>query len=304
MSNLIEEISRRRTFAIISHPDAGKTTLTEKFLLYGGAIAQAGVVKGKKALVGSLAFMTSQLEVPSEVMHQCDGFSEEGKTPILVASDAEVIGLIAVADVVREDSVFAISKLKAMGIHTVMLTGDVNSVGEKIAADIGIDTVVTELLPHQKVEHFEKILEQNANGKVCYVGDGINDAPVLARADIGIAMGALGSDAAIEAADVVIMNDEIGKITTAIKVAQKTLAIVKQNIVFAIGVKLIVLALVAVGFATDEMKNVYKKSICFNVIAGIVMCVLGIALSGFLARLFVGYDSALCEMTQWGFIIY
>ena len=131
-----------------------------------------------------------------------------------------------------------------------MLTGDIKSVGEKIAADIGIDTVVTELLPHQKVEHFEKILEKNTNGKVCYVGDGINDAPVLARADIGIAMGALGSDAAIEAADVVIMNDEIGKITTAIKVAQKTLAIVKQNIVFAIGVKLIVLALVAVGFAT------------------------------------------------------
>lgn len=168
-----------------------------------------------------------------------------------IAQNGVYLGNIVVADVIKDDAKQLVAKLKSMGItNTVMLTGDVKAVGEKIAADIDIDTVVTELLPHQKVEHFEKILEKNTNGKVCYVGDGINDAPVLARADIGIAMGALGSDAAIEAADVVIMNDEIGKITTAIKVAQKTLAIVKQNIVFAIGVKLIVLALVAVGFAT------------------------------------------------------
>lgn len=168
-----------------------------------------------------------------------------------IAQNGAYLGNIVVADVIKDDAKQLIAKLKSMGItNTVMLTGDVKAVGEKIAVDIGIDTVVTELLPHEKVEHFEKILEYSTNGKVCYVGDGINDAPVLARADIGIAMGALGSDAAIEAADVVIMNDEIGKITTAIKVAQKTLAIVKQNIVFAIGVKLIVLALVAVGFAT------------------------------------------------------
>jgi len=119
------------------------------------------------------------------------------------------------------------------------------------AKSLGIDTVVADLLPHEKVQQLEKILDaKGKNSKVCYVGDGINDAPVLARADVGIAMGALGSDAAIEAADVVIMNDEIGKIATAVNISKKTLCIVKQNIVFAIGVKLFVLLLVALGHAS------------------------------------------------------
>ena len=201
-------------------------------------------IDGKETVVGNAKLMV-QYNIAD-----CAADAVVGSV-VHIAQQGVYLGNIVVDDVIKEDAKQLIEKLKNMGItKTVMLTGDIKPTGEKIAADLGIDVVVTDLLPHQKVEQFEKILAENTDGKVCYVGDGINDAPVLARADIGIAMGALGSDAAIEAADVVIMNDEISKITTAIKVAQKTLNIVKQNIVFAIGVKLLVLMLVAVGFAT------------------------------------------------------
>ncbi|MBR5251743.1 MAG: cadmium-translocating P-type ATPase [Oscillospiraceae bacterium] len=200
-------------------------------------------IDGKTTLVGSEKLMES---------HGVTGFvpvQTEG-TAVYVAQEGSFVGSIVIADTVKKDSADTVKKLKALGIkNTVMLTGDKKAVGEKIAAQVGIDTVYTQLLPQQKVEKAEEIIAQ-ATGKVCYVGDGINDAPVLARADIGIAMGALGSDAAIEAADIVIMNDEIGKIATAVKVSRRTIAIVKQNIVFAIGVKLLVLLLVAVGHAT------------------------------------------------------
>ena len=199
---------------------------------------------GRETLVGNEKLM-QQHNISGVAQHTAVG------SVVHIAQSGVYLGNIVVDDIIKEDAKQLVEKLKSMGItNTVMLTGDIKPVGEKIAADLGIDTVFTDLLPHEKVQQFEKILEANSGGKVCYVGDGINDAPVLARADIGIAMGALGSDAAIEAADVVIMNDEIGKITTAIKVAQKTLGIVKQNIVFAIGVKLVVLGLVAVGLAS------------------------------------------------------
>lgn len=198
---------------------------------------------GAETLVGNEKLM-QQHSIAGMPQHSGTG------SVVHIAQGGVYLGNIVVDDVIKDDAQQLVATLKAMGMKTVMLTGDIKPVGEKIAADLGIDTVVADLLPHEKVQHFEEILAQNKEGKVCYAGDGINDAPVLARADIGIAMGALGSDAAIEAADVVIMNDEIGKIVTAIKVAQKTLAIVKQNIVFAIGVKLLVLLLVAVGFAT------------------------------------------------------
>jgi len=202
------------------------------------------IMDGKETMVGNAKLM-QQYGINGLPQNTAFG------SVVHIAQDGIYHGNIVVDDVVKEDAKQLIASLKAMGItKTVMLTGDIKPIGEKIAADLGIDEVVTDLLPHEKVQQFEKILAQNTNGRVCYVGDGINDAPVLARADIGIAMGALGSDAAIEAADVVIMNDEIGKIITAVKVAQKTLAIVKQNIVFAIGVKLVVLALVAVGLAS------------------------------------------------------
>jgi Cd2+/Zn2+-exporting ATPase len=132
-----------------------------------------------------------------------------------------------------------------------MLTGDSKIVGQKTAKDLGIDAVYSELLPAGKVEKLEELLSQKSSrGKLAFVGDGINDAPVLARADIGIAMGGLGSDAAIEAADIVIMTDEPSKIVTAMKISKKTLKLVKQNIVFALGIKIIVLLLGAIGFAS------------------------------------------------------
>ena len=168
------------------------------------------------------------------------------------AIDGKYAGYIIISDEIKEDSAKAIMELKKLGIkNTVMLTGDIKRVGEKVASAIGLDEVYTELLPDQKVEKLEAIEKNKASrGKTIFVGDGINDAPVLARADIGIAMGGLGSDAAIEAADVVIMTDEPSKIASAIKVARKTRGIVWQNIIFAFAVKVVVLILGAGGLAT------------------------------------------------------
>ena len=171
-------------------------------------------------------------------------------TIIHVAVDGEYAGHVIVADMLKPNSKKAIEKLFEIGMEKiVMLTGDIKKVAEKIAADLGIKEFYGELLPAQKVEHLEKILSEKSFGKVAFVGDGINDAPVLARADIGIAMGAMGSDAAIEAADVVLMDDDPLKISKAIEIAKKSLTIVKENIYFAIGVKFLCLGLGAVGIA-------------------------------------------------------
>ena len=171
-------------------------------------------------------------------------------TVVYVAKDGKYIGCITISDVVKPDSKRAMNALKAAGIKTVMLTGDSKATADKVAADLGIDTAKSELLPADKVSEVEKLLSEKQKGEaLAFVGDGINDAPVLSRADIGIAMGALGSDAAIEAADIVLMDDKPSKISTAINIAKATLVIVKQNIVFALAVKAIVLVLGALGFA-------------------------------------------------------
>ncbi len=172
-------------------------------------------------------------------------------TAVHVAVASEYAGYIVISDEIKEDAGPAILKLKASNIkRTVMLTGDAKIVGEAVAHKLGLDEVYTELLPGDKVSKVEKLLEEKSpRGKLVFVGDGINDAPVLSRADIGIAMGGLGSDAAIEAADIVIMNDQVSKISTAISIAGKTLRIVKQNIAFALGVKALVLILAAFGLS-------------------------------------------------------
>lgn len=173
-------------------------------------------------------------------------------TVVHIILDGSYAGYLVISDEIKEDAEEAIRLLKACGIRkTVMLTGDARAVGEKVGSKLGLDEVYWELLPDQKVEKLEQIeKEGKSKGKVAFVGDGINDAPVLARADIGIAMGGLGSDAAIEAADIVIMTDEPSKIVSAIKVARKTRRIVWQNIIFAMGIKVIVLLMGAGGLAT------------------------------------------------------
>lgn len=172
-------------------------------------------------------------------------------TIIHIACENQYLGYLLIADEIKEDAAKAVADMYQAGIKKiVMLTGDRKEVGEHVANSLGIKDVKTELLPVDKVEWVETLFqEKSSKGKLVFVGDGINDAPVLARADIGIAMGGLGSDAAIEAADVVIMTDEPSKISEAMRVSRKTLGIVKQNIVFAIGVKVLVLILAAFGIA-------------------------------------------------------
>ena len=168
-----------------------------------------------------------------------------------MAVDGEYAGHIVISDAVKPDAAAAIEALKREGVKkTVMLTGDVKAVGEAVAREIGIDEVHAELLPGDKVDQVERLLKNTSGkGKLAFVGDGINDAPVLSRADIGIAMGGLGSDAAIEAADIVLMDDKPSKLAVAVRISRKTLRIVRQNIVFALGIKLLFLALGAFGMA-------------------------------------------------------
>jgi len=178
--------------------------------------------------------------------------SEDIGTILYIAINNEYKGLIIISDEIKEDSKGLVKNLKNLGVKkTVMLTGDKKTVGEDVGEKLGLDEVYTELLPDGKVEKVEKLMqEKTEKGKLVFVGDGINDSPVLAMSDIGIAMGALGSDAAIEAADVVIMTDEPSKIADAISLSRKTMKIVKENIVFAIFVKVLVLILTAIGLST------------------------------------------------------
>ena len=172
-------------------------------------------------------------------------------TVVYLAKDGVFAGTIVISDTVKEHAAQAIRDLKQAGVkRTVMLTGDRKAVGEAVAEKLGLDEVFTELLPADKVEQVERLLDGQAEGrKLAFVGDGINDAPVLTRADIGIAMGSMGSDAAIEAADVVLMDDDPARISVVVRISRKTLSIVKQNIVFALGVKALVLGLGAFGMA-------------------------------------------------------
>ena len=201
-------------------------------------------VDGKKVMAGNIKLM-KMMDIPYFK-------GELIGTAVHVAVNNKYIGYIVIADEVKPDSAQAIKELKAANIkQIVMLTGDNKSVGSKVAKELGVDKVYAELLPADKVEKLEELFSQKSTkGKLAFVGDGINDAPVLARADIGIAMGGLGSDAAIEAADIVIMTDEPSKIATAMKISKKTLKIAHQNIVFAIGIKIIVLILSAFGITT------------------------------------------------------
>ena len=204
-----------------------------------------GVIDGQQAAIGNLKLMTS-LNVKAPTI---DGVG----TALYLAVAGEYAGVLVINDQIKADAPSTISQLKEAGIKdTVMLTGDSPQVGEMVAQKLGLTSFFAGLLPEDKVTHLQNIMAK-ATGKVAFVGDGINDAPVLVTADLGVAMGGLGSDAAIEASDVVIMNDQPSKLVQAIKISRKTLKIVKQNIIFALGVKGIVLVLGALGYTSMAM---------------------------------------------------
>ncbi len=203
-------------------------------------------VGGRMVLIGNARHLAQAGVSPDG--GASDALAEQGKTPMHVAVDGAYAGMIAVADVVKESSARAIAALHQAGVEAAMITGDSRKTALAIARQVGIDRVLAEVPPRDKAAEVARLQKEGMT--VAMVGDGINDAPVLARADIGVAMGGLGSDAAIEAADVVIMTDEPGKLATGIKISKKTLRIVKQNIVLALGVKGVVLLLGAAGLAS------------------------------------------------------
>lgn len=223
-------------------PDAGRVSEYEE-------IAGEGVrarVDGREVLAGSAKLVGFEAAGGSAA-----GGSEAG-TAVFLAVNGRRAGRIVISDEIRPDSARAVRGLKAEGVRrAVMLTGDGRTAAEAVGAEVGLDAVYAELLPQQKVERMERMAAEIPRGrKTVFVGDGINDAPVLARADVGVAMGGLGSDAAIEAADVVLMTDEPEKLVTAVRVAKKTRTIVRQNVAFALGVKFAILILAAFGIAT------------------------------------------------------
>ena len=235
------------------HPIA--QSLSEAYSKYGSVensdvsdveeIAGFGIkanVNGKTVLAGNMKLM----EKDGVDYTACD----KSGTVVYVAADGRFLGYILISDSVKENIKKSLEIIKREGIvKTVMLTGDKKQISEEVADQLGIDENYAELLPADKVEKIEKVIEENSFGSVLFVGDGINDAPVLKRADVGVAMGSFGSQAAVEAADVVLMDDNISKIAKAISISKRTIAIAKQNIVFAIAVKLAVLAFSAVGLA-------------------------------------------------------
>ena len=200
------------------------------------------MVEGRRVAAGNRRLMTEEAGYDGPLPQH------RGGTQVYVSVDGKYAGRILLADKIKEDSASAIKMIGDLGIKTVMLTGDSREAGEKAATELGIHQVYTGLLPADKVDIVENLLkEKHEKGKVVFVGDGINDAPVLARADIGVAMGGLGSDAAIEAADMVIMDDKPSKLASIIKISKKTMTVVYENIVFALGVKAAVLILSALG---------------------------------------------------------
>lgn len=206
---------------------------------------------GIKAVVDGKCIYAGNAKLMKSINVEFEDINAAG-TVVHMAIDGSYEGCIIISDTIKTDSKWAVDELKHLSVkQLVMLTGDSKQAGEAVAGELGLDKVYTELLPADKVEKVEELFRQKSEaGKLVFVGDGINDAPVLARADIGIAMGGLGSDAAIEAADIVILTDEPSKIAKVMNISKKTLGIVKQNIVFAIGVKVLVLVLAAFGMAT------------------------------------------------------
>ncbi|MDR2357244.1 MAG: cadmium-translocating P-type ATPase [Oscillospiraceae bacterium] len=252
--------SRERLLELAAYAESGSNHPIAVSIrrAYGGAVSRERVSRYEEIAGRGVRARVDEADVlagSGKLMADADIAAEKPDTlgtVVYLAVDGVFAGHIVISDEVKPDSGKAIAALKALGVRrTVMLTGDSRAVGDEIGRELGIDAVCAELLPQHKVEQLEKLFEtRSGKGKLLFVGDGINDAPVLARADVGIAMGGVGSDAAIEAADVVLMTDEPSKIADAIRISKKTRVIVIQNIVFALAVKGVVLALGALGYAT------------------------------------------------------
>lgn len=223
-----------------------KKTQVKKTVTDAEEIAGHGV----KAVLDGKVIAAGNKKLMDRMGVSCAAVEKMG-TVVYIAEDGVYLGSVLIADEIKKDAAKAISGLRGLGVKkTVMLSGDSKKVAEQVAAEIGLDDVYAELLPGDKVSQMEALMSQKSRkGQLLFVGDGINDAPVLAQADVGIAMGGLGSDAAIEAADIVLMDDHPSKLLTAIRIARKTRIIVKQNIIFALGVKGLILILGAFGMA-------------------------------------------------------
>ena len=251
-----EGISEQELLRVAAHAEHASTHPIGKSIVaaYGGSVCPASVSElrelgggGVVCLVDSVRVAVGNATLMNELGIECPRV--DGTVAYVAVSDA-LAGYIVISDRIKPSSREAVSALKSCGVRqTVMLTGDSRTVAERVAEELGVDRVLAELLPEDKVNAIEAVIESERLGKVVFVGDGINDAPVLGRADIGIAMGAMGSDAAIEAADVVLMDDDPRKVAKAVRISRKCMRIVYQNIVFAIGVKLLCLLLGAAGIA-------------------------------------------------------
>jgi Cu2+-exporting ATPase len=189
----------------------------------------SAIVNGKRLLGGNQSFLEKTLKIPKDLLHQADALASQGKTPLYFAADEALLGVIAVADMIKEDGPQVVEQLKNMGLQVVMLTGDNRRTAQAIGAQLGVDTVISEVLPQGKAE---KIRELGRQGKVAMVGDGINDAPALTQADVGIAIGA-GTDVAIDAADVVLVKSELRDIPAAIRLSRRTLRNIHENLFWA-----------------------------------------------------------------------
>ncbi|MDP4155224.1 MAG: HAD-IC family P-type ATPase, partial [Bacillota bacterium] len=206
----------------------------------------SGKVYDQVYFVGNSKLFTS---IPEEIFVKIEEMQAQGKTVIIAGTDQEILALVAVADVVREESQVVISRLNDLGIkNTIMLTGDNTKTAEAIAKSVRVTDLKAELLPEEKLECIKKLKAEY--GRVAMVGDGVNDAPALAAATVGIAMGGAGTDAALETADIALMNDDLKKLPFTINLSRKTLKIIKQNISFSIGIKLLALLLVIPGWLT------------------------------------------------------
>lgn len=231
-------IARSIVKAYGSPVDESKVTCRQEQAGHGVSV----ILQGKTVLVGNRRFLLS---------HEIQGLPEDsGDTTVFVSEGNCYLGKICCQDTVKPETPAALESLRAMGVtRLVMLTGDAKKVADRVGTTLGLDAVYAELLPEDKLNEMEKLLLGNASGVTCYAGDGVNDAPVLRRADLGIAMGAMGTDAAIEAADVVLMEDDLRRLPEAMGIARRTMRIAKENIVFALSVKLLVMLLGALGFA-------------------------------------------------------